>query len=91
MKEVYNLYFLCEYILVTRASDLMAAHDPQSCAKEKSSGVEIVASNEVGDDGIREVGVKTYHKSGQSPCELKAKLEWTSIIAVRKLRETLEN
>ena len=53
----------------------MAAHDPQSCAKEKSSGVEIVASNEVGDDGIREVGVKTYHKSGQSPCELKAKLE----------------
>ena len=29
-------------ILVTRASDLMAAHDPSSCAKEKSSGVEIV-------------------------------------------------
>ena len=38
----------CAYFLVTRASDLMAAHDPrsssflQSCAKRKSSGVEIV-------------------------------------------------
>ena len=74
-REWHNLNFLCECILVTRASDLMAAHDPQSCAKEKSSGVEIGASNEISDDGIREVGVKTYHKSGQSPCELKAKLE----------------
>ena len=64
-REWHNLNFLCECILVTRASDL----------KEKSSGVEIGASNEISDDGIREVGVKTYHKSGQSPCELKAKLE----------------
>ena len=46
--DIYDLL-----ILVTRASDLMAAHDPQdsslrqSCAKEKSSGVEIDTCEEV--------------------------------------------